>query len=193
MGRKTHINKIPPKLPGQSRQNFVYVCFSLCVFFAAESLSHSEIDMGQHQVWPGEGSTIQWKWSPPSPGSLKALLFPRLVNKVQNEGTRGVPFISIVQCPSHPVILGVDERVSTPKSAFRDVVASQSGSHHVMYSTCSRTTRKKETMRQGWAEWKAYLLLDLMTASTWAQQTRVYTLPSWPKLLENNCLEDFLL
>ena len=30
----------------------------------------------RHRMWPGEGSTAQWKWSPPSPGSLKALLFP---------------------------------------------------------------------------------------------------------------------
>ena len=55
----------------------------------------------------------------PAPGSLKALLFPPLLNKVQNKGTQGVqarygvelpPFISIVQCPGRPVILGVDER-----------------------------------------------------------------------------------
>ena len=32
MGEKKHINKIPPKIPGQSRENFVYVFFSLCVF-----------------------------------------------------------------------------------------------------------------------------------------------------------------
>ena len=34
MGEKKHINKIPPQIPGQSRENFVYVFFSLCVFFA---------------------------------------------------------------------------------------------------------------------------------------------------------------
>ena len=34
MGEKKHINKIPPKIPGQFRENFVYVFFSLCVFFA---------------------------------------------------------------------------------------------------------------------------------------------------------------
>ena len=32
MGEKKHINKIPPKIPGQSRENFVYVFCSLCVF-----------------------------------------------------------------------------------------------------------------------------------------------------------------
>ena len=32
MGEKKHINKIPPKIPGQSRENFVYVFFSLCFF-----------------------------------------------------------------------------------------------------------------------------------------------------------------
>ena len=38
-GEKKHINKIPPKIPGQSRENFVYVFFSLCVFFAPYNLS----------------------------------------------------------------------------------------------------------------------------------------------------------
>ena len=32
MGEKKHINKIPPKIPGQSRETFVYVFCSLCVF-----------------------------------------------------------------------------------------------------------------------------------------------------------------
>ena len=32
MGEKKHINKIPPKIPGQTRGNFVYVFCSLCVF-----------------------------------------------------------------------------------------------------------------------------------------------------------------
>ena len=33
-GRKTHKNKISPKIPGQSRENFVYVFFFfMCVFF----------------------------------------------------------------------------------------------------------------------------------------------------------------
>ena len=27
-------------------------------------------------VWPGEGSTIRWKWHPPSAGSPRAVLFP---------------------------------------------------------------------------------------------------------------------
>ena len=53
---------------------------------------------------------------PPSPGSVKALLFPHLLNKVQNKGTQGVrsrydaelpPFISTVQHPGRPVTLGV--------------------------------------------------------------------------------------
>ena len=71
----------------------------------------------RHQIWPREGSTVQWKWSPPSRGSLKALLFPPLLNKVQNNGTQGAqarydtelpPFISIVWYPGRPVILGMD-------------------------------------------------------------------------------------
>ena len=36
MGEKKHINKIPPKIPGQSRENFVYAFFSLCVFFRSQ-------------------------------------------------------------------------------------------------------------------------------------------------------------
>ena len=43
----------------------------------------------RHRIWPGEGFTVQWKWSPPSPGSLKTLLFPPLLNKVQEKGTQG--------------------------------------------------------------------------------------------------------
>ena len=67
----------------------------------------------RHRLWPGEGSTVQWKWFPPSPGCLKALLFPPLSNKVQNKGTQGVkarydaelpPIISVVRCPGRPVI-----------------------------------------------------------------------------------------
>ena len=71
----------------------------------------------RHRIWPGESSTVQWKWSPPFPGSLKALLFPPLLNKVENKGTQGVwarydaelpPIISIVRHPGRPVILGVE-------------------------------------------------------------------------------------
>ena len=32
VGEKKHINKLPPKIPGQSREHFVYVFLSLCVF-----------------------------------------------------------------------------------------------------------------------------------------------------------------
>ena len=50
---------------------------------------------------------------PPAPRSLKALLFPTLVKKVENKGTKGVrarydaelpPIISIVRYPGRPVI-----------------------------------------------------------------------------------------
>ena len=33
MGEKKHINKIAPRIPGQPRENFIYVFCSLCVFF----------------------------------------------------------------------------------------------------------------------------------------------------------------
>ena len=63
------------------------------------------------------GRTVQWKWSPPAPASLKALQFPPLLNRVQNKGTQGAqarysaelpPFISIVLCPGRPVILDME-------------------------------------------------------------------------------------
>ena len=69
----------------------------------------------RHRIWPGEGSTVQWKWFSPSPGSLKALLFPPIVNKAENKGTQGVrarydaelpPFISIVRYPGRPSHIG---------------------------------------------------------------------------------------
>ena len=78
----------------------------------SESISWEQ--KNRHRIWPGEGSTVQWKWSPPAPGSLKALLFPPLLNKVENRGTQGVrarydaelpPIISIVRYPGRPVIL----------------------------------------------------------------------------------------
>ena len=34
MGEKKHINKIPPRIPGQSRENFFYVFFLYVFFFA---------------------------------------------------------------------------------------------------------------------------------------------------------------
>ena len=61
---------------------------------------------------------------PARPGSLKALLFPPLLNKVQNKGTQGVrarygaelpPFISIVRYPGRPVILGVEKMLGQMK------------------------------------------------------------------------------
>ena len=33
MGEKKHINKVPPKIPGQSCENFVYVFFFFMCFF----------------------------------------------------------------------------------------------------------------------------------------------------------------
>ena len=39
MGEKKHINKVPVQIPGQSHVNFVYVPFSLCVFFAPKSVA----------------------------------------------------------------------------------------------------------------------------------------------------------
>ena len=40
----------------------------------------------QHRIWPGEGSTVQWKWSPAAPSSLKALLFPPPIKECTKQG-----------------------------------------------------------------------------------------------------------
>ena len=44
------------------------------------------------QVRPGEGPTVQWNWSLPSPGSLKALLFPALFEQPHTPQIWGVKF-----------------------------------------------------------------------------------------------------
>ena len=68
---------------------------------------------------------------PPAPGSLKALLFPPLLNEVQNKGTQGVqarygaelpPLISIVRYPGRPVILGIDKSVVSKRVVSADAL-----------------------------------------------------------------------
>ena len=96
----------------------------------------------RHQIWLGEGSTVQWKWSPPAPGSLKALLFAPILNKVQNKGTRGVPvrhgeelppFISMVRYPGRPVILGMEKWVKLRVSKSGEILEAD-------FSTCLQST-----------------------------------------------------
>ena len=48
-GGGKHINKIPPKIPGQSRENFVYVFCSLCVFFSYPRHHTFPVNF---KVWP---------------------------------------------------------------------------------------------------------------------------------------------
>ena len=55
MGEKKHINKIPPKIPGQSREHFVYVFFLIVCFFSLPRFG-SEIALfgsksGPNQAW----------------------------------------------------------------------------------------------------------------------------------------------
>ena len=80
----------------------------------------------RHRIWPGEGPLHHGNDPPPAPGRLKTLLFPSLLNKVQNKGTQGVwarygaelpPFISIVRYPGRPVILGMENLLNL---FFRD-------------------------------------------------------------------------
>ena len=71
-------------------------------------LSKLDTEYDQAKVPPYNGDD-----PPPAPGSLKVLLLPPLLNKVQNKGTQGVrarydaelpPIISIVWYPGRPVI-----------------------------------------------------------------------------------------
>ena len=99
-------------MDGSSQKTRLQVFFGVISFCRCAALANTSVSLPQHifryRIRPGEGSTVQWKWSPPAPGSLKALLFPPLLNKVQTKGTQGVqarygaelpPFISIVQYP----------------------------------------------------------------------------------------------
>ena len=125
--KKTHVHKIP-HFRGGGYFGFwggggVPILFlwarGFFWFYPAHHLKSPEPgDFSRHRIWPDEGSTVQWKWSPPSPGSLKAPLFPSLLRKVQNKGTQWVrarydaelpPFISIIRHPGRPAILGVDK------------------------------------------------------------------------------------
>ena len=50
MGEKTH-KQNPPKIPGQSRENFAYVFFSLCVFFAPKFFER-QAQEPERKPWP---------------------------------------------------------------------------------------------------------------------------------------------
>ena len=58
MGEKKHINKIPPKIPGQSRENFVYVfflyVFSLPKIIQLKSSRERERPSGSIQLKSGQ-------------------------------------------------------------------------------------------------------------------------------------------
>ena len=41
------------------------------------------MDFFRHRTWPGDGSTVQWKWSPPAP------LLPSLLKNVQTRERKG--------------------------------------------------------------------------------------------------------
>ena len=77
------------------------------------ALSDFDTEYDQAKVPPYNGND-----PPTAPGSLKALLFPPLLNNVGNKGTQGVrarysaevpPFISIVRYPGRPAILGMED------------------------------------------------------------------------------------
>ena len=72
-----------------------------------------------HRIWPGEGSTVQWTWAPPAPGSLKALLLPPLFYQSTKRGNargtsevrRGTSSIHFhCPVPGRPVIFGMENQ-----------------------------------------------------------------------------------
>ena len=82
----------PPGLQLQCSTWFLWGCCADCGVRWIQQRYHRSRNhyIFRHRIWPDEGSTVQWKWSPPSPRSLKALLFPPLLNKAQSKGTQGV-------------------------------------------------------------------------------------------------------
>ena len=108
------------------RQNPPFFCGKSYYFYRI-SCTNPLFDTEYHQakVPPYNGND-----PPPAPGSLKAFLFPPLLNEVQNKGTQGVqarcgaelpPFISIVRYPGRPVtvILGMELFSLTGKSGAK--------------------------------------------------------------------------
>ena len=86
----------------------------LCCFFFPEKCCNIDTEYDRAKVPPHNGND-----PPPAPASLKALLFPPLVNNVENKGMQVArarysaelpPFIPIVRYPGCPVILGMDNR-----------------------------------------------------------------------------------
>ena len=66
---------LPPDCPGLYGWPQTNASDSNYVTAATTLLRDSLITRARCRPWPGEGSTVQWIWSPPSPGGLKALLF----------------------------------------------------------------------------------------------------------------------
>ena len=106
------------------------------VKFSAKSVSSANFSSKSHfQMFPFDTEYDRAKVPPynrndppPAPGSLKALLFPPLLNNVENKGMQGVrarygadlpPFISTVRYPGRPVILGMDPLLLTGDSCKR--------------------------------------------------------------------------
>ena len=52
-GRKKHIDKVPPKIPKQSREKSVYVLFALCVFFTPNFCEPPILGTAQNAPFPG--------------------------------------------------------------------------------------------------------------------------------------------
>ena len=92
---------------------------------------------------------------PHAPGSLKALLFPPLLNNVENKGAQGVqarygadlsPFISIVWCPGRPVILGMEP--GTPGLGAGEERWATLSTFGVLSWKHPKGTRQKDTGRE---------------------------------------------
>ena len=78
----------------------------------------------RHRIWPGE-SSVQWKLSPPTPGSLKALLLPPLFKQSRKQGNargmsevrRGTSSIHL-HCPVPRSSSHIGHGKDTPKVYF---------------------------------------------------------------------------
>ena len=76
--------------PLLGRPEFPYnVCFSGGGGAETSSFMDVALPCFDAEYDRAEVSTAQWKWSLPAPGSLKALLLPPDLNKLQNKGTQG--------------------------------------------------------------------------------------------------------
>ena len=96
-----HIKKVPPTIPGKSRENFVYVLLSLCVFFAPKWSSlniHPDLPL-QAKIHSAERSAL---WTLEIPPLLRPFkLQKRCPPKHEQDGIKLLAFKGIEQKIRH--------------------------------------------------------------------------------------------